>query len=44
MFELMWDLKLMGENNVSYNRQLHLSRDTQMAAAAIYDELYGKVI
>ncbi|XP_077291974.1 arginine-hydroxylase NDUFAF5, mitochondrial isoform X2 [Arctopsyche grandis] len=42
MFELMWDLQLMGENNASYNRQLHLSRSTQMAAAAIYDELYGK--
>ncbi|XP_051172079.1 arginine-hydroxylase NDUFAF5, mitochondrial [Leptopilina boulardi] len=42
MFELMWDLKGMAENNASRNRKLHLNRDTTMAAAAIYNQLYGK--
>jgi NADH dehydrogenase [ubiquinone] 1 alpha subcomplex assembly factor 5 len=41
MFELMWDLKGMGENNAAYNRKLHLRRDTAVAAAAIYKQLYG---
>ncbi|XP_044736485.1 arginine-hydroxylase NDUFAF5, mitochondrial, partial [Chrysoperla carnea] len=41
IFELMWDLKGMGENNAARNRTLHLSRDTQLAAAAIYQQLYG---
>lgn len=31
----------MGENNAARNRTLHLSRDTQLAAAAIYQQLYG---
>ncbi|GLV31468.1 uncharacterized protein CBL_07230 [Carabus blaptoides fortunei] len=43
MFELMWDLKGMGENNAAHNRSLHLHRDIQFAAAAIYQQLYGKV-
>lgn len=30
----------MAENNASYNRPLHLSRDVITAAAAIYNELY----
>lgn len=30
----------MGENNAAYNRPLHLSRDTMMAASIIYNELY----
>ncbi|KAF5277425.1 hypothetical protein FQA39_LY06238 [Lamprigera yunnana] len=42
MFELMWDLKGMGESNAAVNRTIHLHRDTQFAAAAIYQELYGK--
>ncbi|XP_012252031.2 arginine-hydroxylase NDUFAF5, mitochondrial [Athalia rosae] len=42
MFELMWDLKGMGESNAARNRKLHLKRDTAIAAAAIYEELYGK--
>ncbi|KAI4458745.1 hypothetical protein MML48_7g00004540 [Holotrichia oblita] len=42
MFELMWDLKGMAENNAAINRSLHLHRDTQFAAAAIYQQLYGK--
>lgn len=42
MFELMEDLKGMGEGNAAFNRPLHISRDTLMSAAAIYKELYGK--
>nr|CAD7432827.1 unnamed protein product [Timema monikensis] len=42
MFELMWDVKGMGENNAARNRKLHLGRDTLFAGAAIYDHLYGK--
>nr|CAG4637176.1 EOG090X09JT [Ceriodaphnia reticulata]SVE73058.1 EOG090X09JT [Ceriodaphnia reticulata] len=41
MFELMEDLKGMGENNASWIRKLHLHRDTMFAASAIYKELYG---
>lgn len=32
----------MAENNAAINRSLHLHRDTQFAAAAIYQQLYGK--
>lgn len=32
----------MAENNAAINRSLHLHRDTQLAAAAIYQQLYGK--
>lgn len=39
----MADLRAMGEANAAYNRPVRLSRDTQFAAAAIYDEMYGKV-
>lgn len=42
MFELMYDLKGMAENNAAFNRPLHLNRDTLAAATAIYDELYTK--
>lgn len=41
MFELMQDLKGMGENNASWRRPLRLKRDTMFAAGAIYQELYG---
>ncbi|XP_017794973.1 PREDICTED: NADH dehydrogenase [ubiquinone] 1 alpha subcomplex assembly factor 5 [Habropoda laboriosa] len=43
MFELMWDLKGMAENNAIKNRKIRLNKDTLLAAAAIYKELYGKV-
>lgn len=43
MFELMWDLKGMAESNAAHNRSSHLHRDIQFAAAAIYQQLYGKV-
>lgn len=32
----------MAENNAVRNRNLHLSRNTMIAAASIYKELYGK--
>lgn len=41
MFELMWDLKGMGENNCSWSRSQHLNRDVMVAASAIYRQLYG---
>ena len=41
MFELLFDLKGMGENNANVNRKLSLSRDSLLAAAAIYQEMYG---
>lgn len=43
MFELMHDLKAMGENNAAFNRPLTISRDVLLAASAIYDEMYPKV-
>lgn len=30
----------MGENNATFTRPLHLSRDVMVAASTIYDELY----
>lgn len=42
MFELMWDLKGMAESNAAFNRPLHLSRDTMLAAASIYRDLYAQ--
>lgn len=41
-FHLMTDLKGMGENNASWKRKTHLHRDSMVAAAAIYQQLYGK--
>ncbi|XP_060068424.1 arginine-hydroxylase NDUFAF5, mitochondrial-like [Ylistrum balloti] len=41
MFELMFDLKGMGENNCSWSRRPSLHRDTMQAAAAIYKDMYG---
>ncbi|XP_038186643.1 arginine-hydroxylase NDUFAF5, mitochondrial isoform X2 [Arvicola amphibius] len=40
MFELMEDLKGMGESNCSWNRKALLHRDTMLAAAAVYREMY----
>ncbi|OBZ89759.1 NADH dehydrogenase [ubiquinone] 1 alpha subcomplex assembly factor 5 [Choanephora cucurbitarum] len=40
-FELMEDLKAMGENNAVLTRRPFLKRDTLMSAAAIYKELHG---
>lgn len=33
----------MAESNAAHNRMLHLNRDVQFAAAAIYQQLYGKL-
>ncbi|TPX62767.1 hypothetical protein SpCBS45565_g06914 [Spizellomyces sp. 'palustris'] len=41
MFELMDDLRAMGESNAIAARKPYLSRDTLMAAAATYKEIYG---
>lgn len=41
MLELITDLKGMGESNASWNRSLHLPRETILAASAIYQQLYG---
>ncbi|XP_065446909.1 arginine-hydroxylase NDUFAF5, mitochondrial isoform X2 [Chrysemys picta bellii] len=41
MFEVMEDLQGMGESNCSWNRKPILHRETMLAAAAIYQEMYG---
>ncbi|ESO91946.1 hypothetical protein LOTGIDRAFT_121553 [Lottia gigantea] len=41
IYELMYDLKGMGENNCSWSRKPMLHRDTISAAGAIYKEMYG---
>ncbi|XP_009474491.1 PREDICTED: NADH dehydrogenase [ubiquinone] 1 alpha subcomplex assembly factor 5 [Nipponia nippon] len=41
LFEVMEDLQGMGESNCSWNRKPLLHRDTMLAAAAIYREMYG---
>ncbi|KAI0237178.1 Arginine-hydroxylase NDUFAF5, mitochondrial [Lamellibrachia satsuma] len=41
MFELMADLKGMGESSCTWSRKPMLHRDTMLAAAAIYEEMYA---
>lgn len=41
MFELMFDLQGMGENNSSVGGSKHMHRDVLKASAAIYQQLYG---
>jgi NADH dehydrogenase [ubiquinone] 1 alpha subcomplex assembly factor 5 len=41
MFELMYDLKGMAENNCSWSRKPQLHRNTLIAAAAVYKDMYG---
>ncbi|XP_066516932.1 arginine-hydroxylase NDUFAF5, mitochondrial [Hoplias malabaricus] len=41
MLEVMSDLQGMGESNCAWNRKALLHRDTILAAAAIYKEMYG---
>ena len=43
MFELMADLKGMGENNASWIRKLHLHRDTMFASSAIYKGIFSRI-
>ncbi|KAG0163244.1 hypothetical protein DFQ28_000226 [Apophysomyces sp. BC1034] len=40
-FELMDDLRAMGENNAVLSRRSFLKRDTLLAASSIYKELHG---
>lgn len=42
MFELLHDLKAMGESNAAFNRPLTISRDVLLAASTIYEEMYPK--
>ena len=41
IFELMYDLKGMGESSADWRRKLYLRRDTLAAAAAIYSGTYA---
>ncbi|KAM9770408.1 arginine-hydroxylase NDUFAF5, mitochondrial isoform 2-T2 [Menidia menidia] len=41
IMEVMTDLQGMGESNCAWNRRGLLHRDTMLAAAAIYREMYG---
>ncbi|KAJ8365932.1 hypothetical protein SKAU_G00147630 [Synaphobranchus kaupii] len=41
MLDVMKDLQGMGESNCAWNRKSMLHRDTMLAAAAIYQEMYG---
>lgn len=41
-FELMLDLQRMGESNAIISRKSLLSKETLMAMAAIYKEMYGE--
>ncbi|XP_074891588.1 arginine-hydroxylase NDUFAF5, mitochondrial isoform X2 [Buteo buteo] len=41
LFEIMEDLQGMGESNCCWNRKPLLHRETMLAAAAIYQEMYG---
>ncbi|KAI8433364.1 hypothetical protein MSG28_015405 [Choristoneura fumiferana] len=41
-WHVMHDTRTLGEGNAAFNRPLRLNRDVQFAAAAIYDEMYGK--
>uniref|UniRef100_A0A3Q2DYN1 Arginine-hydroxylase NDUFAF5, mitochondrial n=1 Tax=Cyprinodon variegatus TaxID=28743 RepID=A0A3Q2DYN1_CYPVA len=41
IMEVMTDLQGMGESNCAWNRRSMLHRDTMLAAAAIYKEMYG---
>ena len=42
MFELLHDLRGMGETNCAWTRPLLLKRSVMNAAAAIYHEMYGE--
>uniref|UniRef100_A0A8C6TBL6 Arginine-hydroxylase NDUFAF5, mitochondrial n=1 Tax=Neogobius melanostomus TaxID=47308 RepID=A0A8C6TBL6_9GOBI len=41
IMELLSDLQAMGESNCAWNRRSLLHRDTILAAAAVYKEMYG---
>ncbi|XP_050663555.1 arginine-hydroxylase NDUFAF5, mitochondrial [Leptidea sinapis] len=41
-WHVMRDVRRSGEGNAAHNRPAMLARDVQFAAAALYDEMYGK--
>ncbi|PWN54269.1 hypothetical protein IE53DRAFT_365591 [Violaceomyces palustris] len=41
MYELIHDLRDMGESNAVINRRTHLKRDTLLSAGAIYQAMHG---
>lgn len=41
IFELMDDLRSMGESNANINRRSFLHRDTLLGASSIYESMYG---
>lgn len=43
MFELMFDLRSMGESNAVIHRRTQIRRDTLLAASAIYPTLHGNL-
>ncbi|RVE54394.1 hypothetical protein evm_000879 [Chilo suppressalis] len=43
-WEVMRDVRALGEGNAAFNRPLRLNKQVQFAAAAIYDEMYGKEV
>ncbi|XP_049883893.1 arginine-hydroxylase NDUFAF5, mitochondrial isoform X1 [Pectinophora gossypiella] len=43
-WDVMRDVRALGEGNAAHSRPLRISKDVQFAAAAIYDEMYGKEI
>ena len=38
----MEHLQRMGEGNASLNRQVHVGKDTMLAMAALYQDMYGR--
>lgn len=43
IFELMYDIKGMAENNATTNAKHYINRDSLLASAAIYQHIYGVV-
>jgi NADH dehydrogenase [ubiquinone] 1 alpha subcomplex assembly factor 5 len=41
IYELMYDLKGMGESNCAWNQNLNLTKDVLLAANSIYKDMYG---
>ncbi|GBM67692.1 Arginine-hydroxylase NDUFAF5, mitochondrial [Araneus ventricosus] len=41
MFELLEDLRGMGETNAAWNRKVRIQKDSLLAASAIYTGMYG---
>jgi NADH dehydrogenase [ubiquinone] 1 alpha subcomplex assembly factor 5 len=41
IYDLMYDLKGMGESNCAWNQNLNLTKDVLLAANSIYKHMYG---